>query len=51
MIEAKAFRALIITYSLFKIEHLSANIILTLTKELISSVMTYCPAWELATDI
>jgi hypothetical protein len=49
MIEAKAFRTFIRIYSLFKIEHLSYNIKVTLIKALIMSVMTYaCPAWELA---
>jgi hypothetical protein len=51
MIEAKAFRTLIRTYSLFKSERLSANIKLTLYKALIQSVMTYaCPAWEFAAE-
>jgi hypothetical protein len=46
-IETKAFRAFIRTYSLFKREHLSANIKLTLYKALIRSIMTYVsPAWE-----
>jgi hypothetical protein len=49
MIEAKAFRTFSRIYSLFKSERLSANIKLTLHKELIRSVTTYaCPAWELA---
>jgi hypothetical protein len=47
--EAKAFRAFIRIYSLFKSERLSASIELTLHNALIRSVMTYaCPAWELA---
>jgi hypothetical protein len=51
-IEAKAFKAFIMTYSLFKSEQLSANIKLTLHKALIRPIMTYaCPAWEFAADI
>jgi hypothetical protein len=51
LIEAKAFRAFITTYYLFKSIRLSTNIKLTLRKALIRSVMTYaCPAWEFATD-
>jgi hypothetical protein len=51
MIEAKAFRAFIRIFSLFKSERLSANIKLTLHKALIRSVMICaCPACELATD-
>jgi hypothetical protein len=51
MIEAKAFRTFIRTYSLFKSERLNANIKLTLHKALIRSVMTYaCPAWEFAAE-
>jgi hypothetical protein len=51
MIEAKVFRALIIIYSLFKSESLSADIKLTVHKALISSEITYVyPAWELAAD-
>jgi hypothetical protein len=51
MIEAKAFRNLLQSYSLFKSERLSANIKVTLHKALIRSVMTYaCPAWEFAAD-
>jgi hypothetical protein len=47
MTEAKAFR----TYSLFKSERLSTNIILTLHKALTRSVIIYtCPASELAAD-
>jgi hypothetical protein len=51
-IEAKAFRAFIRTYSLFKSEWLSANIKLTLHKVLlIRSILTYaCPAWEFSAD-
>jgi hypothetical protein len=38
-------------YSLFRGEHLSANIKLTLYKALIRSVMIYaCPAWKLVAD-
>jgi hypothetical protein len=52
MIEAKAFRTFIRTYSLFKNERLSAKIKLILHNALIRSVMTYaCPAWELPPDI
>jgi hypothetical protein len=51
MIEAKAFRTFIRTYSLFKSERLSSNIKPTLHKALIRSVMTYSnPAWEFAAD-
>jgi hypothetical protein len=51
MIEAKTFRKFITIYSLFKSEHLSANIKLTPLKALLRSVMSYaCPAWELAAD-
>jgi hypothetical protein len=51
MIEAKAFRTFSRVYSLFKSEHLSANIKLTLHKALIRSVMTYtCSALEFAAD-
>jgi hypothetical protein len=51
IIEAKAFRTFIRTYSLFKSERLSANIKLTLNKALIRSVMNYAsPAWEFAAD-
>jgi hypothetical protein len=51
MTEAKAFRAFIRLYPLYKSEHLSANLELTLHKALTRSVMTYaCPAWEFATD-
>jgi hypothetical protein len=47
----KAFRAFARTYSLFKSEHLSANIKLTLYKTLIRSIMTYAfPAWEFAAN-
>jgi hypothetical protein len=50
-IETKAFRTFIRTYSLFKSEHLSANIKLTLYKALIRSIMTYAsPAWEFAAN-
>jgi hypothetical protein len=52
MIEAKAFRTFIRIYSLFKNERLSANIKLTLDKDVITSVMTYaCPAWEFVAEI
>jgi hypothetical protein len=47
-IETKAFRAFIRTYSLFKSEHLSANIKLTLYKTLIRSYAS--PAWEFAAN-
>jgi hypothetical protein len=51
MVEAKAFRAFIMVYSLFEREHLSANIKLTFHKALIRSVMAYaCPVWELVAD-
>jgi hypothetical protein len=51
MIEAKTFRIFIRVHSLFKGEHLSANIKLTLHKALIRSVMTYaCPTWEFVVD-
>jgi hypothetical protein len=51
MIETEAFRAFIRAYSLFKSEHLSANIKLTLYKALIQSIMTYAsPAWEFAAN-
>jgi hypothetical protein len=50
-IEAKAFRAFIRTYYLFKSERLTANIKLTLHNALIRSIRTYgCPAWEFAAD-
>jgi hypothetical protein len=41
MIEAKAFRTFIRTYSLFKSELLSTNVKLTLHKALIRKIMTY----------
>jgi hypothetical protein len=48
-LEAKGFRTFIRIHSLLKSECLSANIKLTLHKELIRQLMTYaCPAWELA---
>jgi hypothetical protein len=51
MIEAKAFRTIIRIYSLFRSERSKTNIIFTLHKALIRSVMTYgCPAWEFAAD-
>jgi hypothetical protein len=51
MIEAKAFRTFIRVYSLFRSEHLSADIKLTLHKAPINSEMTYtCPACELVAD-
>jgi hypothetical protein len=51
MIEAKAFRTFMRTYSQFKSERLSANINRTIHKALIISVMTYVsPAWEFAAD-
>jgi hypothetical protein len=50
-IETKAFRAFTRTYSLFRCEHLSSNIKLTLYKALIRSIMTYAsPAWEFAAN-
>jgi hypothetical protein len=51
-IETKAFRAFIRTsYTLFKSEHLSANIKLTLYKVFIRSIMTYVsPDWEFAAN-
>jgi hypothetical protein len=52
IIEAKAIRTFVRTYSLFKSERLRANIKLTLHKALIRSVMTYAsPAWEFAADV
>jgi hypothetical protein len=51
MIEAKALSTFIRIYSIFKSEPLNANIILTLLKALIRSVMTYAfPAWEFASE-
>jgi hypothetical protein len=51
MIVVKAFKTFIRMYSLFKSEHLSASIELTLHKALIKSVMNFAhPAWELAAD-
>jgi hypothetical protein len=51
MIEARAFRTFIRIYSLFRSEHLNANIKLSPRKALIRSVMTYaCPACESAAD-
>jgi hypothetical protein len=51
-IESKTFRAFIRTYSLFKSEHLSPNIKLTLYKALIRYITTYAsPAWEFAANI
>jgi hypothetical protein len=51
MIEAKAFRTFIRIYFLFKSEHLSANIKLTLHRAMIRSVITYaCHAQELVAD-
>jgi hypothetical protein len=50
-IETKAFRTFIRAYSLFKSEHLSTNIKLTLYKALIRSIMTYASrAWEFAAN-
>jgi hypothetical protein len=43
MIKAKAFMTFIRIYSLFKSEHLSTNIKLTLHRVLIRSVMTCLP--------
>jgi hypothetical protein len=49
MIEAKAFKTFTRIYSLFKSEHLRANIKVTLHKALIRPVTTYaCPALEIA---
>jgi hypothetical protein len=51
MIEVKAFRTFIRTYSLFKSERISANIKLTLHRALGRSVMIYArPPWEIAAD-
>jgi hypothetical protein len=51
MIETKAFRVFIRTYSLFKSERISESIKATFRKALIISVMTCaCPAWELTAD-
>jgi hypothetical protein len=51
MFEANSFRIFITVYSLFKIEHLSANIKLTLHKALIRYIITYAsPTWEFAAD-
>jgi hypothetical protein len=51
-IEAKASRTFIRIYSLSISERLSANIKLTLHKDLIRYVMTYaCPAWEFASEV
>jgi hypothetical protein len=45
MTEAETFRIFIGIYPLLKSERLSVNIKITLSKELIKSVMTYaCPA-------
>jgi hypothetical protein len=50
-IETKAFKTFIRTYSLFKSEHLSANIKLTLYKALIRSIISYAsPTWEFAAN-
>jgi hypothetical protein len=50
-IKTKAFRAFIRTCSLFKSDHLSANIKLTFYKALIRSIMTYAsPAWNFAAN-
>jgi hypothetical protein len=51
MTEVEAFRTFIVIYILFENEHLSANIILNLSRALVRSVMFYaCPAWEIAAD-
>jgi hypothetical protein len=51
MTEAKAFGTFIRIYSLFKSEHLSANIILTLHEALIRPIITYAyPVRELVAD-
>jgi hypothetical protein len=48
---AKALRTYLRTQSLFKSEHLSINIKLTLFNALIRSVMVYvCPTWEYTAD-
>jgi hypothetical protein len=48
MTEPKVFGTFIRIYPLFRSEHLSTNIKLTLHKALISSVMTYaCPAGKI----
>jgi hypothetical protein len=44
--ETEAFRTLIGIYFLFKRKRLSANIKLTLNKQLIISIMYACPAWD-----
>jgi hypothetical protein len=47
----RTFRSLIRIYSLFISERLSTNIILTLRKAFVRSIMTCaCPAWEFAAD-
>jgi hypothetical protein len=49
---AKALRTYVRTYSLFRREHLSTNIKLTLYKALIRFVMIYaCPIWEHVADV
>jgi hypothetical protein len=50
-IEAKAFRAFLTLYSLFKSEKLSAHIKLTIHRALIISVMTYACGWEFPAEI
>jgi hypothetical protein len=51
MTEAKAFITFTRIYSLLKSECLSTNIILTLHKALVRSIMTHAfPAWELVAD-
>jgi hypothetical protein len=49
---AKALGTYIRTYSVFKSNHLSANIKLIVYRALLKSIMTYaCPTWEFAKDI
>jgi hypothetical protein len=49
LMEAKAFRTFIRTYSRFKSEGLCTNIKLTLHKALNRRITTYaCPAWDFA---
>jgi hypothetical protein len=50
MIETKTFRTFIKIYSLFKSEHLNANIKLMLHKALIRSYAYACSIWELASE-
>jgi hypothetical protein len=49
-VEDKAFRTFVKMHSLFKSEHLSAHIKLTVHKALIKSETIYaCPTWEFVT--